>query len=193
MSSIRHIRSRLEFIALLDPHVWDVVDHHGVRNAVNTHSIELMTAEAVRHASGLIKNAAQAKAAQEIAHAMIGAAAKGIANSSAEDGDICPPYDKLPEWLRKWLDHHPPTPPPGVPDNILDRFEQPVETLEQLEVAGLFMRSASLTYSLDASKKLIGIAAKIAGGVSKQLEEDVVRCIVKPRPHPHATLAGAVN
>lgn len=175
MANLSHVRSKIEFLATLNPKIWDVIPKAPF--AFSNAHMELMVADAVKSVGAAITNKALSKEILEFSKVMAKQAGASVVASWEPGDEICPP------WPWPWPGPRPwpwfrgvdPEPHPW----------KPVLAAEQIELAHDLTMLAGLTTSKEYNGALKGLASKLAGVAANTMLEEFERCGTVPRkPFP---------
>jgi hypothetical protein len=171
VANLSHIRSKIEFLATLNPKIWDVIPKAPFR--FSNAYVELMVADAARSVAGAIANKALAKEVMELSKGMAQQAGAAMTASWEPGDDICPP------WPWPW-----PGPRPWPWLTVAEPEPHPwkvVLAAEQIELAHDLTMLAGLTTSKEYNAALKGLATKVAGAAAATLVAEFERCATVPR------------
>lgn len=174
MATLVGIKSKIQFLARLNPKIWDVIPKRPFPFS-NAH-MELMVADAVKNASALVADKKIGKELRAFSRSMAESAGTSIVASWEPGDDICPPWPWPWPGPWPWLgDAEGPHPDPW----------KPVAAAEQIELAHALTQLAGLTSSKEFNGQLKSFATQIAGSAVNSLVADFERCGTVPRrPFP---------
>ena len=175
MANFSHIRSKIEFLATLNPKIWDVIPK-GPFPFSNAH-VELMVASVAKSVAGAITNKGLAKEVMDLSKGMAKEANSAMAASWEPGDDICPP------WRWPW-----PGPRPWPWLAIAEPDPLPWKEIiaaDQIELAYTLTMLAGLTTSKEFNASLKGLATKVASAAAATMVDEFERCATVPRkPFP---------
>jgi len=166
MSNLSKVKSKAEFIATLNPAIYDAIHPHGPI-FVNDHMVELFVADAVKTVSQNISNKTLQKQGIALSGKIAGKATQGLLTSWEDGDDICPPWPR--PFPLGWFSSH------LAPIKVND--------VEQVELVSTLITLSSFTMEKEFNHEIKSLASGIAGGISSKLADEVERCGTVPRPH----------
>jgi hypothetical protein len=172
MATLVGIKSKIHFLARLNPKIWDVIPKQPFPFS-NAH-IDLMVADVVKNAATLVEDKKLAKELAALSKEMARGAGNAVVASWEPGDDICPPWP-FPwpgPWWRQVEGPHP------------DPWKA-VTGAEQIELAHALTQLAGLTTSKEFNTQLKAVATGMARGVASSLADEFERCGTVPRrPFP---------
>jgi hypothetical protein len=175
MANLTHVKSKIEFIATLNPKAWDVIPKAPFPFS-NAH-VELMVADAAKSVAAAIADKALSKEVLDLSKGMAKLAGASLVDAWEPGDDICPP------WPWPW-----PGPRPWPWFQVVDPEPHPwkvVIAAEQIELAHSLTKLSGLTISKEYNVALKGLATKLAGVAAKTMMDEFERCGTVPRkPFP---------
>ena len=175
MANLAHVRSKAGLIGTLNPKAWDAIHPHGPF-PFRDGTVELLIADTLKEASGLIATPALGKKALALSRQMAQQATASMIAGWEPGDDICPPWP--------W----PPFPHGGpIPDPWKEGFEpspdpwKPLDSATQIEVAHVLVQLAGLTSQNEFNRSLQMLAVEVARGGVENLMEEFERCGTVPR------------
>ena len=183
------IRSKADFIGMLNPKAWDAVKPHTPFVFSNA-QVELMVADVVKQVATAVADRTLGKKCLELSHRMAAQATSSIATSWEPGDEICPP------WPWPWPGPSPwgPTPNPWGQAGPDPQPWVPISSAEQVELAHILTHLSGLTTSKEFNADLKSVATGLVRGVASKLADDFERCGTVPRkPFPKPKSIGAVG
>lgn len=183
MSKLSTIRSKADFIGMLNPKAWDAVHPHSPF-VFSDAFVELMVADVLKEVSTAIADRALGKKALQLSQQRAAQATSSMASIWEPGDEICPPWPwPWPGPRSSWELSTGPTPYPW----------KPIASAEQIELAHLLTRLSGLTTSKEFNADLKSLATELVRGVAGKLADDFEQCGTVPRkpiPKPKAAHAG---
>jgi hypothetical protein len=166
------IRSKLDFIATLNPQAWDAVHPHTPFVFSNAH-VELLVADVVKHAGVTLADKTLSKKVLDLSQKMAKQASASLSSTLDPGDELCPPYFyPVP---RPLLDALGPSPEPW----------QAISSANQVELANILTHLSGLTTSTEFNTSLKSLATAVASAAASQIADDFERCGTVPRtPFP---------
>jgi hypothetical protein len=176
--NLSRIRSKADFIGMLNPNAWDAVHPHTPFVFSNAF-VELLVADVVKHVAPALADQTLGKRSLELSKRMAAEAAKSMLESWEPGDDICPPWP----WPYPWPQWGP------LPDPWREgpRPEpwKPIRSAEQIELAHVLARLSGFTISKEFNANLKSLATEVARGVASKVAADFEDCGTVPRkPFP---------
>jgi hypothetical protein len=192
--NVSTIRSKADFIGMLNPKAWDAVHPHTpfvFSNAL----VELFVADVVKDMAVALADRALGKKSLELSKRMAGQATKSMLASWEPGDEICPPWP----WPWPWLKWGPlpdpwregPTPEPWREGPYPEPWKR-IVSAEQIELAHILARLSGFTISKEFNANLKSLATEVARGAASRLAADFEECGTVPRkPFPKPKLSSA--
>jgi hypothetical protein len=185
MSNLSTIRSKADFIGMLNPKAWDAVHPH-TPFVFSDAFVELMVADVLKDVATAIGDRTLGKKALQHSQRMAAQATSSMAASWEPGDEICPPW---------------PWPGPGPRPWEMSQLQQgptpnpwkPISSAEQIELAHLLTHLSGLTISKEFNADLKSLATELVRGMAGKLADDFEQCGTVPRkpfPKPKGAHAG---
>jgi hypothetical protein len=174
------IRSKADFIGMLNPKAWDAVHPHTPFVFSNAF-VELLVADVVKDVATAVADRALGKKSLELSQRMAAQASSSIAATWEPGDEICPP------WPWPWPGPWPwgPTPDPWREGEPSPNPWKPIQSAEQIELAHVLTHLSGLTTSKEFNTDLKSMATALVKGVTGRLADDFEQCGTVPRkPFP---------
>ncbi len=174
---VSRVRSKADFIGLLNPRAWDALMPH-TPFVFSDAFVELMVADVVKEVATTVADRALGKKVLQLSQRMAAQATSSIAASWEPGDEICPP------WPWPWPGPWPwqPSPQPWDPS---PQPWKPILSAAQIELAHVLTHLSGLTTSKEFNAELKSLATALVRGVAGKLADDFEQCGTVPRkPFP---------
>ena len=187
--NVSRIRSKADFIGMLNPKAWDAVHPHTPFVFSNAF-VELLVADVVKDVAPALADQTLGKKSLELSQRMAAEATRSVATSWEPGDEICPPWPWPWPWGPTPWWHWGPHPEPWKEGPLPDPWK-PIRSAEQVELAHVLARLSGFTMSKEFNANLKSLATEVARGVAAKLAADFEDCGTVPRkPFPKPKSVG---
>jgi len=180
--NVSRIRSKADFIGMLNPKAWDAVHLHTPFVFSNAF-VELLVADVVKDIAPALADEKLGKKSLDLSKRMVTEANRLITESWEPGDEICPPWPWPWRWPYPWPQWGP-LPDPWKEGPRPEPWKS-IRSAEQIELAYVLTRLSGLTMSKEFNANLKSLASEVVRGVAGKLAADFEDCGTVPRkPFP---------